>query len=55
MSHLPYCRIDKLKMVTAILDHVDSFFGLPTGFFCIGYFTAEFGAGEAKGVGAGLK
>ena len=43
-SHLPYCRIDKLKMATAMLGH---FFGLPTGLFCIGCFTAELGAGEA--------
>ena len=51
-SHPPYCRIDKLKMVTAMLDR---FFGLPTDLFCIGCFTAELGAREAKGLDAGLK
>ena len=55
MSHLPYRRIEKLKMATTMLDHVDRFFGLPTGLFCIGYFTAELGAKEAEGLGAGLK
>ena len=39
-------------MATAMLDH---FFGLPTGLFCIGCFTAELGAKEAEGLGAGLK
>ena len=40
-------------MATAMLDHVDRSFGLPIGLFCTGCFTAELGAGEAKGVGAG--
>ena len=55
-SHLPYTyyRIDKLKVATAMLDHVDHFFGLPTGLFCIGCFTAELGAREAEDLGAGL-
>ena len=34
-----------------MLDHVDHFFGLFTDLFCIGYFTAELGAREAKGLG----
>ena len=42
-------------MTIAMLDHVDRFFGLPTGLFRIGCFTAELGAGEAEGLGAGLK
>ena len=54
-SHLPYRRIDKLKMATAMLDHVERLFGLPTGLFCIGCFTIELGAREAEGLGAGLK
>ena len=54
-SHLLYCRIDKLKMATVMLDHVDHLFGLPTGLFCIGCFTTELGAREAKGLGAGLE
>ena len=33
-------------MATAMLDHVDRFFGLP---YNIGCFTTELGAGEAKG------
>ena len=41
-------------MATAMLDHVDPFFGLPTDLFCITCFTAELGAGEAKSLGAGL-
>ena len=49
------CRVDKMKMATAMLDHVDRFFGLPTGLFCIGCFTAELEAGEMEGLGAGLK
>ena len=36
-------------MATAMLDHVDHFFGLPTDLFCIGCFIAELGAGEAEG------
>ena len=51
-SHLPYRRIDKLKMATATLDR---FFGLPTGLFCIDCFTAELGPREPEGLGAGLK
>ena len=51
-SHPPYRRINKLKMMTAMLNR---FFGLPTGLFCIGCFTAELGAGEAEGLGVGLK
>ena len=47
--------INKLKMAIAMLDHVDRLFGLPTGLFCIGCFTTELGAREAKGHGAGLK
>ena len=47
--------VDKLKMATAMLDHVDRLFGMPTGLFCIGSFTAELRAREAKGFGAGLK
>ena len=35
-------------MATAMLDHVDRLFGLPTCLVCIGCFTAELGAGEAK-------
>ena len=54
-SHLLYRRIDKLKMATVMLDHVDRFFGLPAGLFCIGCFTAELGAREAEGLGASLK
>ena len=54
-SYLLYRRIDKLKMATAMLDHVEHIFGLLTDLFCIGCFTAELGAGEAKGLGAGLK
>ena len=42
-------------MATAMLDHVDRLFGLPTGLFCIGCFTAELGAREAEGLGPGLK
>ena len=42
-------------MATAMLDHVYRLFGLPTGLFCIGSFTAEVGAREAEGLGAGLK
>ena len=42
-------------MATAMLDHIDRFFGLPTGLFCIGCFTAELEAREAEGLGAGLK
>ena len=42
-------------MATALLDHVDHFFGLLTDLFCIGCFTAELGAREAEGLGAGLK
>ena len=53
--HLPYLRIDKLKMATAILDHADRFFGLLTDLFYIGCFIAELGAREAEGLGAGLK
>ena len=54
-SHLLYCRIDKLKMATAMLDRVDHFFDLPTGLFCTSCFTADLGAGEAESLGAGLK
>ena len=56
-SRLPYHRIDKLKMATAMLDHVDHFLGLLTDLFCIGCFTAELRAGvwEAEGLSAGLK
>ena len=42
-------------MAIAMLDHVECFFGLLTDLFYIGYFTAELGAGEAEGLGAGLK
>ena len=42
-------------MATAMLDHVDHFFGLLTDLFRIGCFTAELGAGEAEGLGIGLK
>ena len=38
-----------------MLDHVDRLFGLLADLFCISYFTAELGAGEAEGLGAGLK
>ena len=41
-------------MATAILDHVDHFFGLPTGLFCTSCLTADLGAGEAEGLGADL-
>ena len=41
-------------MATAMLDHVHRFFGLPTGLFCTSCFTADLGAGEADGLGAGL-
>ena len=54
-SHLPYRKIEKLKMATTMLDHVDHFFGLPTGIFWIDCFIAELGAREAEGLGAGLK
>ena len=30
-SHLPYRRIDQLKMATDMLDPVDDFFGPPIG------------------------
>ena len=50
-SHLSYRRIDKLKMATAMLDHIDRFFGLPTGLFCTSCFTADLGAREAEGLG----
>ena len=42
-------------MATATLDHVDCLFGLLTDLFCISCFTAELGAGEAEGLGGGLK
>ena len=42
-------------MATAMLDHVDRYFGLLTDLFFIGCFTAELVAGEAEGLGAGLK
>ena len=42
-------------MATAMLYHVDRFFGLLTDLYCIGCFTAELKAGEAEGLGAGLK
>ena len=50
VTPIPYCRIDtKLKMAIAMVDHIDGFFGLPTGLFCIGCFTAELEAWEAEG------
>ena len=42
-------------MATATLDHVDHFFGLPTGLFYIGCFIAELWARKAEGLGADLK
>ena len=42
------------EMATAMLDHVDRFFGLRTRLFCISCFTAELGAKEAEGLGAGF-
>ena len=42
-------------MAAAMLEHVDHFFGLLSDLFCIGCFTAELGAGEAEGLGAGFK
>ena len=40
-------------MATAMLDHVDRFFGLPASLFYTSC-SADLGAGEAEGPGAGL-